>query len=507
MTSSAAKHVFISYVREDSADVDRLCKLLEAAKIPYWRDRKDLGPGDAWKTKIRDAIRSGTAAFVPCFSAQQRVKGSSYMNEELVEAVDQFRRQPPNKTWLIPVRFDDGEVDEWELGAGRRLSDYNYVDLFGEDYAANAIAFIAKINDVLGGVAPDSQTVLASIEEAANEERPTLLRNHIKALLLDPGKRIEVDELIMQELKRTLRTFHEDSRFPSKLTPTDGQSLDYQVASVATEYWSVVEPLCWSLQVAARYSNDEGQLTPWVNVINELHSFATAFVGGSTALARLRYIPLLAVVVTAAISATSAERWNNFRVLLVDLAIPHHYSDETQPVLEAVSFHAPFREAGDYAPSILANSVTDQYDLRSADNALTERKIGKRKTPISDWLCTVLRPAFSDHFVSGPAFEVAFDRAEIMLGLASQDIANLNNKDNPDRPWPDHSSWFGRSTWRTDRSETGSPIAYYSRQLSDRGHDWPPLRAGLFGGQVDRASNAITEYGAHFNEVRSKNRF
>ena len=62
------KRVFISYVRENNAQVDKLCSVLEAAGIPYWRDRSALGPGDAWKAKIRDAIRSGAIVFLACFS-------------------------------------------------------------------------------------------------------------------------------------------------------------------------------------------------------------------------------------------------------------------------------------------------------------------------------------------------------------------------------------------------------------------------------------------------------
>jgi hypothetical protein len=39
VTDADAKRVSISYVREDSSAVDSLCQILEAAQIPYWRDR------------------------------------------------------------------------------------------------------------------------------------------------------------------------------------------------------------------------------------------------------------------------------------------------------------------------------------------------------------------------------------------------------------------------------------------------------------------------------------
>jgi hypothetical protein len=104
----AVKRVFLSYVREDSYKVDRLCRVLDTAQISYWRDRTSLGPGDAWKLKIRDAIRSGSLVFLACFSNHSRAKPESYMNEELTLAVEAFRLMPPGRTWLIPVRFDDG---------------------------------------------------------------------------------------------------------------------------------------------------------------------------------------------------------------------------------------------------------------------------------------------------------------------------------------------------------------------------------------------------------------
>ena len=147
---SQKKHAFVSYVRENNAEVDKLCSVLETAGIPYWRDRSALGPGDAWKAKIRAAIRSGAIVFLACFSEQSRAKSKSYMNEELTLAVDEFRLRPPGRPWLIPVRFDDGDIPEWDLGAGRMMSDLNYADLFGDEYAAHAVHLVLSINAVMG---------------------------------------------------------------------------------------------------------------------------------------------------------------------------------------------------------------------------------------------------------------------------------------------------------------------------------------------------------------------
>ena len=126
--------------------VDGLCSVLEAAQIPYWRDRSALGPGDAWRAKIRQAIRDGSLVFLACFSANSRAKDKSYMNEELTLATEEFRKMPPGRTWLIPVRFDDGDVPDWDLGAGRMLDDLNYSNLFGTGYAAEAAKLVTTID-------------------------------------------------------------------------------------------------------------------------------------------------------------------------------------------------------------------------------------------------------------------------------------------------------------------------------------------------------------------------
>ena len=60
-------------------------------------------------------------AFVACFSRAGRVRPKSYQNEELLLAVDQFRQRAPGQPWLIPVRFDDCDVPDLDLGAGRTL--------------------------------------------------------------------------------------------------------------------------------------------------------------------------------------------------------------------------------------------------------------------------------------------------------------------------------------------------------------------------------------------------
>jgi ribosomal protein L23 len=164
MPAAANQHVFISYVRDDAASVDRLCAALAAAHIPYWRDRDSLSPGDHWKSTIRSAIRTNSVVFLACFSQQSVGRAKSYMNEELVLAVDEYRQRPPDTAWLIPVRFDDCPIPEWDLGGGRMLSDLNYVDLFGDALMEQTVKLVLTVSKLFVRDTPSLEELDAAVD-------------------------------------------------------------------------------------------------------------------------------------------------------------------------------------------------------------------------------------------------------------------------------------------------------------------------------------------------------
>ncbi len=125
----AGEHVFISYVREDAKRVDRLQRMLETDGITVWRDVSNLWPGQDWKIEIRRAIERGVA-FIACFSEHTGRRDISYQNEELAVAVDLMRRRQPGQVWLLPVRFADCQLPQFDLGGGRTLDSIQRIDLF-----------------------------------------------------------------------------------------------------------------------------------------------------------------------------------------------------------------------------------------------------------------------------------------------------------------------------------------------------------------------------------------
>lgn len=141
--------MFISYVHEDASRVDDLQQELAAAGIPVWRDTDNLFPGQNWRTVIRRAISDGSLVFLACFSTNSASRLKTYQNEELLLAIDQIRLRRPDTPWLIPVRFDNCEIPDFDLGAGRTLASLQQADLFGPRRPETTSRLIQAVKQML----------------------------------------------------------------------------------------------------------------------------------------------------------------------------------------------------------------------------------------------------------------------------------------------------------------------------------------------------------------------
>lgn len=494
MAASEGKHVFVSYVHEDSDAIDQLCAVLEAARIPYWRDRKSLGPGDAWRAKIRDAIRGGSLVFLACFSENSRAKDRSYMNEELTLAVEEYRRLAPGRTWLIPVRLDAGEVPEWDLGAGRTLNDLNYSDFFGPRLAAEATSLVTTIHGVMGERQLGSAAALEAVEQVTAANRVELLKRLTKEMLPDSTRRIELDDLVRQEVRRIVEAINgSGSREP---TGQSNEQIIVRLATQAEELLELTKPFCASLQVAARYGAPD-QLAPWADGLRSIIQAANRDANGSRHYGDLGHLPGVIALMTTGLAATASRQWANLKALAVDGSIRGSYDNKPMALLEASSPYKPFDMNG-WTANILAISRTSGDSFEDTLKGITGNQLPKRRTPVADWLHAALRPIFSDQLADDYTYDAEFDRAEVVLGILSQDAVDTRYGANSETSRWNHSNWFGRSTWRAAHYH-GNPVEDLTQELTVDGRLWPPLRADLFGGEESRARAALDAYKADFS--------
>lgn len=124
-------HVFVSYIRENAEQVDRLTSRLREAGIEVWIDREQILPGYRWQTAIREAIETGSF-FIACFSHEYETRDRNYMNEELAIAVEELRKRSIRTSWFIPVRLSECDVPPVPIGGGQTLRELQWVDLYRE---------------------------------------------------------------------------------------------------------------------------------------------------------------------------------------------------------------------------------------------------------------------------------------------------------------------------------------------------------------------------------------
>ena len=154
------RYVFISYVRENTNQVDLLAKALRHVGMNVWLDREQIKPGQRWRSAIKKAIQEG-AFFIACFSSEYEARDKTFMNEELVLAIEELRLRPSQRTWFLPILLPGGQIPVRSIGAGETLADLQYVDL-AADWNRGVERLISAIQE--------SQAKNVAVEIHSNEE-------------------------------------------------------------------------------------------------------------------------------------------------------------------------------------------------------------------------------------------------------------------------------------------------------------------------------------------------
>lgn len=156
--------VFLSYVKEDAKFVDLLVAVLSKNGVEVWLDREDLMPGQRWQMAIAKAIKNGTY-FLSVHSKNRNFRDKSYVNEELVTAIDELRKRPYATQWLIPLKIDDAEIPDRRIGAGENYSDLQYCDFSNWKVACKKLLITLGV-----------ETPLVELETPLSDKLPASVR-------------------------------------------------------------------------------------------------------------------------------------------------------------------------------------------------------------------------------------------------------------------------------------------------------------------------------------------
>ncbi len=122
------KHVFLSYCRDNRAEVQQLHDDLVAAGETVWWDQL-IKPGEDWKQSIRRAMKASYAV-VLCLSKEFEQRVASGVYPEILDAITAYRQHAPGSIYLVPVKLSDCATPDIEIDDTRTLDRLQCVDLF-----------------------------------------------------------------------------------------------------------------------------------------------------------------------------------------------------------------------------------------------------------------------------------------------------------------------------------------------------------------------------------------
>src|ERR1043166_2284428 len=114
--------IFISYAREDVETAERLYHDLKRAGLNPWLDKVSLLPGELWRIRIRDTIKS-SSYFIALLSSKS-VSKRGYVQKELKDALSVLEEVPETQVFLIPVRLNECKPSH------AQLRELHWLDLF-----------------------------------------------------------------------------------------------------------------------------------------------------------------------------------------------------------------------------------------------------------------------------------------------------------------------------------------------------------------------------------------
>jgi hypothetical protein len=201
----------------------------------------------------------------------------------------------------------------------------------------------------------------------------------------------------------------------------------------------------------------------WQKVI---HRVANAVEGGSGIVVwvQLRLLPAMMLLYAGGVGAVAAERYEN---------------------LLAILLRATVREPSESRPAVMTLVPNKVLGLNAAHKL---EGMGRRLTPVSDLMFEAARPWLQEAVPDDESFEIAFDRFEFMLGVVAVDLGK-------------HSGPVGRFGWKRLHYPASDVVVTVRQEIERLGDKWPPLKAGFFEGDLERAKSSIESYERIVTEV------
>jgi len=180
----------------------------------------------------------------------------------------------------------------------------------------------------------------------------------------------------------------------------------------------------------------------------------------------LRWYPIFLLLYATGVAATAARRYDNLRLILHAPVIDPERSRARLPLVRSVV--RGLQDAAGYFKQ-----------LPGLEN---------HRVPLNDHVFALLLTLLDDLLLLGTDYETAFDDFEILMALQHADLYSTE---------PSGRAWgpLGRFAWKFHSADMTSPFHRLLAESQRDGPAWPPIRAGMFQGSIERFREIATSFG------------
>lgn len=338
----------------------------------------------------------------------------------------------------------------------RQTPHYGTVDGDG-DFVFSA-PILAKLTE--DKMDDDILVTVPSVEVSGSPAQEPTLADRVKDQLSDPRSDIRLHDLAVQH-SRAYLVETSPERFPVQ----GAQFSVDEFKARLTRYEDVVEDLKTIAICIAHWGQPQH-----LAVLQKMISRATDALQPESGLVvwnALRWYPAMILSYSAGIAAIAARRYDSLHSLF-SASVP-----ATRSTVERADLIWSVGEA------ISEIERTEVFKKLPGHD--------RNYTPRSEYLYKLLQPDLDDILFLGKTYETLFDEYEVLQALAHADS----------RMQRESAAWgpIGRFGWKYhSRMRSENPLEFMIETARKEGSAWAPIRAGLFGGSIDRFNACASEY-------------
>ncbi len=281
--------------------------------------------------------------------------------------------------------------------------------------------------------------------------------SYVKELLSSQKSQIKLHDFAIDEVRKFLSSTSEDN------FAVRGNFREEELLERISSYECYTKDLAAIIAVVAYWAS-ESELNILSKIVSRASDRLIEPQSGLTVWINLRWYPLLLLLYHVGIAAVESKNYSSLAKVLYTQVGESEYGSSEPFFVQKVS------------NGIVELSRTDVFKRIPGHE--------QHYTPSSEYIFKQIQPLLDNLFFLGRSYEPVFDEFEVLYALAVADLRKQTNS----RVWGP----IGRFGWKCGRDN--SPFAKLLSEAANLRDQWPPIKAGMFGGSYERFEPVANEF-------------